>query len=381
MRHGWWVVLVAACGAPAPQPEQKPQVVVVPDAPAATPSEAIAEPVATSTPSAEPVDPHLPPRVKRPAAVACTLQSGESARYLDLRLWPGQATVMRINSGVPLSLALPAGPSLRGGFVRATGPGATVAAWLNRDDVWLYPAKAIPFGGYAIPRSNTRLKWVHALAAGPGSRVDLELEPDRLLKPIAKLRATVGCSSLALEPVEGLQVEADVGAPQYWGELPDAEIPLAATPGGDPVATLDVGQKGPRFVSVHDRRGSQVQVVFYAYRQIVFGWVESTSVTKLPSKPAVGYGHGRGSGSGSGSAGGHWVEYRCPAAVPLLVEHDQKRVTVGHLDVGTRFEVSMFFDAKAEAKEIRLSDDPWLTSVGSAKLTVRAEDLAGCAKP
>jgi hypothetical protein len=290
--------------------------------------------------------------------------------------------VLQVRRGVAATVQLPLGQSLRGAFVEAKGASGTVFGWLNGADLRLFPARSIVFGGYAIPHDNTLLHWKRSHGAGPKGRIEVEFEPDRKLKPKDKLRAEVDCASLALRPVAALDVKADLSSPQYWGELASGSIPLAVIPGGSPVATLEIGQKGPRYVSVHASRGAQLQAVFYGYQQLAFGWIDATSVTKLPSKPDVGYGHGRGWGLGHGSGGGHWRAYRCSGDTPIIIDHRDQQTTVGHLDANALFEVSLGLGtAVPEYLTMRLRDDAWLHSYRGARLTVRSKDLASCAEP
>jgi hypothetical protein len=307
----------------------------------------------------------------------------QSDRDLTLRLAPDQEPVLQLRSGVGWDLRLPAGQSEQGAFVAVKGPSGAVAAWIAGSDVAFYSRESIVFGGYAIPRHNTRLHWLSAAGAAPTGRLSLTFEPDQALVPIAAPLATVGCASLALRPLETVDIRADIGPVQYWAELSPGKVSLSVEASSPPAATLHLTRRGPRYAGVHRRDGAQVRVVHYGYRQLAFGWIDGSYVTRLPRKPPLDFGHGYGSGRGGTSSGGHWVQMQCPAEVPLVLHTEEGRtVTIGHLDGGARFRALWAPGPPTGTyRTVKLLDGPWVEGIADAWLAVREIDLARCSRP
>jgi hypothetical protein len=362
--RAWKIACLATLScAPAPAPGRTPTVPLRREPPAAETAEPEPRP-------APPLADDMPPLLAPPRHVACELQTQALLRdrVHELRLRPGAEPVMVIHGDVAATMWLAAGSRFEGALLEVRGMEATLRGYLNGPDVDLRLAAPRLLAGFVVPRAQTALTWV-----GPGAtgvRIGVALQEN--IVPAAPIEDDVPCDALSIGEVD-YQPKSVLPPILYWGELPLGAIPLARERGGAAVATLHIEADGPRGVSVHEIAAGQARVAFHGYDAVVLGWLAASKVKRLPEEPGT-FGTGHGAGFGSSDHGGHYVALRCDHEVPVMLEKDADRATVGAIHAGVLFEASM---EQTPVRGVRL-DVKWAGTRGFDELRTAAHWLDGC---
>lgn len=322
---------LAGCAAPPPPPAQ-PVSLRLPPAPAPAPA---AEPAAPERPADAPDPPELP----LPDPAACTLTAERwrgAATTTDLRLRRGGPVFATISSPAA-RLHLPAGPAEAGAVLEAEDAGLALRGHIDGSAVVLRPAQPVLLGGFAVPQPDAALAWEQA---APGL-VSVRFQPGAGVEVLeGPLRAEVRCDAVALErsrfdaraAVSGARL--DRRALLRMGRA----IPLAAAPGAAPAARLLPADDLDAEVRVIEVNGARSRVIWERNDVLVFGWVASADLRPVP-KNLTGQGYGTGSGSGFGRSVHSIARVVCPADVPVIVEIEGERATVGRVRAGTVIDV------------------------------------------
>ena len=248
--------------------------------------------------------------------------------------------------------------------------------WGHVDHAVLHPARAFVMAGYLIPGFHTTL---HPIRANQ-QQVTVEVVPPKFVKPISAPRESRPCNDvgLALADFDPWSALGNDVHPDSYKLPANTPIPLAASPGGPPVAELRFD--GEAYVSVVEQRGELARILVDDSNDreagtYVVGWVSKAALVPVPN--GFGYEASRSVGSGPPVSSGFSRtkrHVRCTHEVPLVVELGTARHLAGAIKPDTKFGV---IDAPGDLLEITL-DRISLQLAPTARAMVKRTAVGDC---
>jgi hypothetical protein len=277
-------------------------------------------------------------------------------------------------------LIVPSSTPVREAFAIVDLEQLTLSGVVAMGDVELRPARALLFGGFAVPMPGAKLQ---LLAAQPDSiRLGFDLRADsdsmlrvRVLEPV---RGSASCRDVTLgySPFDFDDVTALLDAVvEDRAILRPGDSALRLTPGGRVVARIGVGERVQ--VPILARAAHAARIAVEVSSTTFVGWVADTALEPVP-RESVGLGTigtlGHGAGVGYGAGFGAPRTVRCPHEVPLIVEQGSMRRTVGRVHAGVSIAIDRWRD---DSVEISLGGGGWWRAPGTHWLALQA-DLDRC---
>ena len=361
-----------------------PSTVVV-TAPSTTATASLAASSASATVEPEVDGPPLPDELRGPKSTACTLESDSlfSEHNWVLRLEPGGPEAIAVHGDVAATMQLSGGSPLDGAFVELHDARASLRGWLNGADVRLGIARPLVIAGYLVPYSWAALSWRGAGSAPGRVRVGAEDDPSvRFEEPAVQ---EVDCDAVTIGDPPGFKPLDALPAPvgSSYATLASASVAVAREPSGSTAAVIDA----PRArVWTLGTEGSKTRILYPAARAFIFGWVDSSNL-RATSEPASQPGTGGSWGWGSGPGLPFASSLGCDRRLPVVVEVDGKRATVGHLEANQTLQVSNGPRRRGPPaplppfRPVRLQGNTWFRVAGGAELLGRTAELERCAPP
>jgi hypothetical protein len=300
----------------------------------------------------------LPPAIEPPASVACDL--GDSfSEAVPLRLFLADAAFARVSwRSAPRALPswmsvqpgasgpaekargrllLPEGDASQGAYVALEVDVGRIEGRVRADDVWLYPHSPIAISGFVVPHERERLLWRRGDRNGLIVEYDVrDAEVDARRPP---LRARVACEDVGTS-VGHFQVDDAIPSLSQTEETAAMSgTPIALAPAGPVVAQL-APEGGVAAVAVRGRSRGYALVVWKRAANTVFGWVPVSSLASVNGITLGNFGTvGRGAGSGTGQGWSTLEARTCAQPMPLVVDNNGRRATVGLLNGGIPMDV------------------------------------------
>ena len=387
----WASLLLAACAA-APLASPEPPAPPAPPAPGA-PSAPGAPPAVSSVARVDsPPRPALPPTIPPAVGASCTLQGSKDTAEQALFL-PGKSRPFGHLSGGPFELALPASGEP---VVAARGPTVSLQAQTRFPSIALHPRRPLVLGGVVSPSGMATLQVRSVTAEGLTIRYEVGI-PRVRVRP-GTLEGAVRCEDVSLDassfPQDGV-VPSTQKATRM--ELRGGKaIPLRASEGGPVALELETPPVKPRekrktrqlavddlmapVIQVVKTSGPQSQVVFTWNQTTFFGWVPSASLQPAQQNLANLFGMGGLLGAlGAPAQAGEEPDPQriCDQEVPLLVEHEGGRATLGAVQAGVCIDLR---EKSPDGIRIALRKSG-LRTVKEARLLAPAWAVDACRRP
>lgn len=339
-----------------------------------------------------PPKPSLPPSIK-PASAACKLSSaGEASTLLFL---PNRTKPFASLTGVAFEVAL---PSEGEPVIDASSPGLRLRAQGRLAQISLHLKRPVVFGEAVIPSSAALLTLdavnEETLTLSHETRLgDLRVYP-------GMLQGKVACKDVGLDTVsyasKGALPDTGPGKPAVLkeGELIafhareegdvtlEVELPeppkLSGKPGAYRVSEVLSRPK----VSVLKTSKAQSFVLVEGVHSTLFGWVSSASLRPPPKPTAASAGMiGMlgllGHGAGIASEEKPKKHLICKEEVPLLIEQESARMTLGTLAPGGCLEVRQPGKDFSQVALFKVG----IHTLEESRLLVPSEQLEGCRAP
>jgi len=356
------VSLAACTPAPvaAPPPAVIPKGLAAPATAAATVVEAVEPPVA------------MPPMVVRLTDPACAWSS-ESWRRREVALLrlrvngPVFAQVM----GGRVQVQIPVGVHEHG-MLDVGSEGLVVAGVVAREQVTLFAARAFAMNGVVFPTSRAPLSWTEGFADGVTVTTALPREIVAQSPPVVAKRL---CSDLTLDRGTTLDLAKEVFG-QSRGNYRLLSVGRKIEVFSDPTRPAEVKLMFAEdtFAQSFKTLGAYSSIGVAIGDLFVAGWVKTAHLKEARGGPESGVG-----GGGFGMIGARikpLMTVTCAADVPIAVEVDGERATVGYILAPTPIEIrdrgEPFTHIQVKNRNIHVD--------GNARLLARASDLLACRK-
>lgn len=270
----------------------------------------------------------------------------------------------------PATLLLPVTDHPRTAMVVMDDGAVLVRAVLQHSDVHLFPAEPTALLGIVTPKADTRLTWTRSAVGS----AEISLDTRAVLASPRRFVAQVACETLATTP-ETYDARASITRRKRLARrnLITDLVPLAATRDTEPIATLQRGE-----VELIETRGKKARILVESGDYLVAGWVAAKDL--VPPYGNHGVGGGGTAWGVRGIPNRPPERTRCPTDVRLFVELDNTRVEVGLVRAQSGFAVAETAANADDFQPIELWDSPWLVVAKTARLLVRRDELAGCAR-
>ncbi|MCC6521505.1 MAG: hypothetical protein IT373_02480 [Polyangiaceae bacterium] len=346
-----------------------PGSVTIAGAPSTLASVASAVPPATTASTPVPAPPHAPVRelpVRAPSTeAACSVESADWD--VELAFEPDGAP---FGEALGAQLRLELSQSGHTVFAHVDGPGARLAAWAPRANVYLARPRAV--GRLVYPRAGTALVWE---GAGRKDAVRVSVDVSGVLAEPTVVREELPCVALTPRPGE---FDVRAGFPPALpieNKILADRTPLSDRPGGPTLARAGEGA----FEIVAQRAGA-TQILFVTMDWLVAGWAPSNAL----SEGETGFGlSGRGEG---GRMAVPWVATpserpTCNGEVPLFVEVAGRRARIGTTLAGN---IILLGDGALDPPRadgfvpVVLPVRRWLALAPGAQLLARLAELEAC---
>jgi hypothetical protein len=247
--------------------------------------------------------------------------------------------------------------------------GIRVSGLVDLDSVDLHAARPFLVGGLFEPKEYTKIRW----ESGRPGEATISIALRHVRAPAELLRGSRSC--------------ADLSAGWQWFPPPDKERPwvenailaagetgISSTPDAPSSATIIVGDKDDRLVSVSETRGDRSNIVLYADQALITGWVPRSALTATNEMAARDY----FPSSTMFGVGQHPSPIRvaCSSEIPLIAEVSGDRRAVGTIRAGTPIGI----DERGKDFSVASFTGPSavLGPAPGARLLVRTGDLGGC---
>jgi hypothetical protein len=316
--------------------------------------------------------------VALPKPYACAFHGTGIWETVRLELAPGVPYTEvegfdSIDLGVPIAKApAPVGIRLIKGRIELQGLAAATT-------LPLHFAHPVLLGDLFLPMATTDLNWTDAAAGEMGVEIRLGKMTSEVLKGVDwRQHVRRECTELGIQaagsfhefaPIggRGLNAAARLSAP--------GPVPLSATPGGAPIASLvPRGWLYPG-TTVVERRPEWTRVAVMLDQMFLVGWVPR-KVVKPPPKPKMMGDTVVGMGGLGLSGGGppRWkAPFTCDHRVRLVAEARGQRRVVGTIGPGVQMEV-----APGEYKLLGVRVDG-INPIEGAQFLIHRADIQGCA--
>lgn len=344
---------VACVASPGRSPEATPPPVVV----APPPSVSASASASASAPPLPPPLPPLPPPVGEAAEAVCSLTNTPDARASVSLFLPGKEQPFGWFEGGALSVHLP--PASKGPPVAdVLAKAARVRAQARLPGVPVFSRAPLVMEGIFVPHSSTPMRIASLDASSVTVEQAFQSQAFRVSTPT--LRASVSCANLSLSSASFRSAPSlpDTSSAKP-GRLREGQtFALRASEKGAPVVEITtpprprpLPKQGYRIVSPLDATSLEVsilktsgklsQVVFESSDGAFFGWIPGAQLLP-PPKPS----HPSGAMLGLlGSLGGASKDpasqppLLCEAELPLILEQEGSRVSLGSTLAGACIEV------------------------------------------
>jgi hypothetical protein len=300
-----------------------------------------------------------------PTAIACAF---EHPHYeVTLRLRPdGPAAIKVWLAGA--RVVIPQEPQ-GGVWVDVERPELKLGAWMRADELVLFAARPLVFGGWLSANGSTPLRWRAYRAASLWIAAPQPANV-RLLEPLER---RTDCGEVSLSR-SFFDPEAPFDLPHASRGLLAAasRLELRAEIDGEEVAYLTV--PAPVEVQVYERTPRRVRIGVHVDEGAIVAWLDASAVGPAPPShgahttrpPAVRSDVGRVEPMGE--------LLRCRAELALGVEAGDERALVGSVAAGTLIKLVR---REAALAQIELPDaSPWVRRARDARWLVPLEQLA-----
>jgi hypothetical protein len=306
------------------------------------------------------------PELAAPRAVACTFAEPHFAGSLRLRADAPAAVQVRNASA---RVRIPQEP--RGGvWVEVAHDTIALAAWMRADELSLFAARPLVFGGWLSVKGDVPLRWRAYRSTS------LWIAPPRPtgVRSFERAERRTACDEVSLS-----RSFFDAQAPFALGPRKDRGLldttwstRLRAEPTGNEVGAIEAA--GPIEVDVYERETDRARVAFSLDQAVVVAWVDAGVVK--PAPPAGGTRRVRPPTFRGDVARvepmGELVT--CNFALEVAVEAGDERALVGSAAAGTTIKV---VGREGELAHVELPDaSPWIALERGARWITQASALA-----